>query len=294
MTEPRLATDGHLSPETLAELDEGLLDAATAMSAQGHLVLCPRCTAVRDELRAVPGRLADARDAGPAPVDVVARLDAALAAQRAGTSPTAATITPTATITPLATDRRPPRGLRLLQAAAAVVVLLAGAGIAVTAIQGGGDSEGSAADSAATAERPASAQGSFPVTSSGRNWSEDSVTQAVPRLVAGSLAPTLRADASKGPEEGGGDAGGGAARELADSEAARLAGGPPLAECVTALNDGPVTPLAVDLATWKGQPAAVIVLPTLDDPATVDTWVVGPDCSQADAKVLYFARVARP
>lgn len=286
MTEPRLAIDGHLTPETLAELDEGLLDAATALSAQGHLVGCPRCTAVRDELRAVPGRLADARDAGPAPADVVARLDAALAAQRAGTAPTA-------TITPLATGRRPPRGLRLLQAAAAVVVLLAGAGIAVTAIQGG-DEEGSAADSAATAERPASAQGSFPVTSSGRNWSEDSVTEAVPRLVAGSLAPTLRADASKDPQEGGGDAGGAAARELAEREVARLAGGPPLAECVTALNDGPVTPLAVDLATWKGQPAAVIVLPTLDDPATVDTWVVGPDCSQADAKVLYFARVARP
>jgi hypothetical protein len=74
----------------------------------------------------------------------------------------------------------------------------------------------------------------------------------------------------------------------------RLAGGPDLADCVTALNDGPVTPLAVDLASWQGSPAAIVVLPTPDDPSTVDAWVVDPSCSRADAKVLYFARVARP
>ena len=43
--------------------------------------------------------------------------------------------------------------------------------------------------------------------------------------------------------------------------AARLAGGPALADCVTELAGGPATPLAVDLATVDGQPAAVVLLP---------------------------------
>jgi hypothetical protein len=50
----------------------------------------------------------------------------------------------------------------------------------------------------------------------------------------------------------------------------------------------------VDVARFRGKPAAVIVLPTPDDPAKVDVWVVGPECSQADAKMDYFARVNRP
>jgi hypothetical protein len=128
------------------------------------------------------------------------------------------------------------------------------------------------------------------VTASGRNWSQDSLTAAVPDLVAGTLGPPVP-DKAAAPE-GGGDSG--AARDLLDSPAERLAGGPDLAECVTALNDGPVTPVAVVLASGQGQPAAVVVLPTPGDPGTVDTWVVAPDCARADAKVLYFARVARP
>ena len=38
----------------------------------------------------------------------------------------------------------------------------------------------------------------------------------------------------------------------------------------------------------------MILLPTADDASTLDVWVVAPDCATADAKVLYFARVARP
>jgi hypothetical protein len=243
-------------------------------------------------LTEVSGLLADAPDVGPVPDDVAERLDTALAAERLDTAlaaerrGTAAAVT----VTPLAAPR-PAFGMRVLQAAAVLVLLLAGAGLAVTAIQGGGGerSTSEAGGVAADAASPQSAA-AFPVTASGRNWSADTLPDAVPGLVARSLAPPV----PKTRADSGGAAAPEASRQLADNPVGRLAGGPDLADCVTALNDGPVTPLAVDLASWQGSPAAIVVLPTPDDPSTVDAWVVDPSCAQADAKVLYFARVARP
>lgn len=294
----------HLSTDTIADLQEGLLAQEPARTAREHLARCPVCAAEDRALAGVPHLLASADDAGPVPADVARRLDEAIAAEPA--------VRPagTATVTALAPGRdgaRQVRGMRVLQAAAVLVVLLAGAGLAVTAWGGGDDAgttvAGSTADKRAAEALPGA--GTFPVTTSGRNWTEDSVVAAVPGLLNGSLtpaAPSSRASDSGGGNTGGSDGGagggdaesGGTARLLADNPAGRLAGGPPLAECVAALNDGPVTPLAVDLATWAREPAAVVVLPTPGDPATVDEWVVAPDCSLADAKVLFFARVARP
>jgi hypothetical protein len=237
----------------------------------------------------VPALLAGAADVGPLPDDVAARVDAAIADEQRRTTPSAAAVT----VTPLDVARRPTAGMRVLQAAAVLVLLLAGGGLAVTAIQGGdaGRTTSEAGGVAADAASPQSAS-AFPVTASGRNWSADTLPDAVPELVDGSLAPPVQKDATA---EGGSAApGAGASRELAGNPAGRLSGGSDLADCVTALGDAPVTPLAVDLASWQGSPAAIVVLPTPDDPATVDAWVVDPECSQADAKVLYFARVARP
>jgi hypothetical protein len=229
--------------------------------------------------------LAAAAAVGPAPDDVTDRLDAALAAEQRST-------VAAATVTPLEPGRRTTAGMRVLQAAAVLVLLFAGAGLAVSAIQGGGESDTTASEAGGVAADAASppAAGEFPVTASGRNWSADTLPDAVPGLVAGSLAPPV----PKTRADSGGAAAPEASRELADNPVGRLAGGPDLADCVTALNDGPVTPLAVDLASWQGSPAAIVVLPTPDDPSTVDAWVVDPSCAQADAKVLYFARVARP
>ena len=57
---------------------------------------------------------------------------------------------------------------------------------------------------------------------------------------------------------------------------------------------GPATPLAVDLATFDGQPAAVVLLPGIGGPGRVDVWVVPPDCAQGKGQFLYYANVARP
>lgn len=279
----------HLSAETLADLHEGLLDARTSLAARGHLVGCPRCSDLAHRLADVSDLLAAHGDVGPLPDEVSARVDAALAAERADAAPavTAPDETPAATERPTGS----PRGMRVLQAAAALVLVLAGIGLGVTAWQDGGDdaTTTSAEDSAGGAAAP-NAAGGYPVSASGQNWTEDTVIEGVPDLLAGSFPAAPPAGGGAAAEGGDGDAG----RQLADAEVFRLGGGKPLAECVAALIDGPGTPLAVDLATWQGGPAAVVLLPTPDDPATLDVWVVGPGCSTADAEVLHFARVARP
>ena len=284
---------GHLSSETIADLQEGLLDGEPARRARSHLQDCPVCAAGDGALSDVPLLLAAAGDTGPMPADVIGRLDAALASEPA-VRPGAATV---AALADHARVPRAPLNMRLLQAAAVLVLLLAGAGIAVSAWNGGSDTSTSADSSAGagSADQGApEAASAYPVTASGRNWDEESVLAAVPELVSGTLNPP--AAASPGSDAGsdaGTDAGSDErARELASAPAGRLADGPALAECVGRLNLGPVTPLSVDLAQWRGSPAGVIVLPTPDDPATVDVFVVEPSCPEGT--FLFFTRAPRP
>jgi hypothetical protein len=282
------STERHLEPDALADLHEGLLTGPAEAAAREHLAGCPACAADLEVLAGMPARLAAAAATEPAPDDVVRRWDDALtdvAAEPAGTAATR-------TVTPLRSpDRAAPRGMRWLQAAAVVVLLLAGGAVGVSALRdlGGGDAgaDNAATDTAGGAAEERAASASFRLTASGRNWTADTVTAAAPDLVAG-----LPVALGSGPQAP--DATEDRAQMYADEPAARLAGGPALADCVTALADGPVTPLAVDLGRYEKSAAAVIILPTPDDPATMDVWVVGPDCAQADAKVLYFARVGRP
>ena len=279
---------GHLSTETIADLQEGLLDDEPARRARSHLQGCPACAAGDRALSDVPLRLVAAGDAGPTPADVIERVDAALAAEPA-VGAGAATVTGLAG---RAGGPRPAFNMRVLQAAAVLVLLLAGAGIAVSAWNGGSDTTTSADSSAGTAAKgaPEAASG-YPVTASGRNWDEESILAAVPNLVSGAFAPP--AAAGKGSDTGSDDGTSeGRARELASAPAGRLADGPALAECVGRLNLGPVTPLSVDLAQWQGSPAGVIVLPTADDPATVDVFVVEPSCPEGS--FLFFTRAPRP
>ena len=297
------ATGGrHLDDDTLADLHEGLLDASAEVGARAHLAGCPACAARADRLAALPALLAGAAPVGPVPAEVAAGIDAALSAEAVS-----AGVAGARTVTPLDPERRrSPWGMRVLQAAAVLVLLLAGAGLALSALGGGSDSSDAGADStAADAGGSAGRQaepGQFPLTVSGRSWTVTSLEAAVPDLLAARLAPlvdarTLRGSSSDDAAGGTDDSTATPAPEAAGPSpdgAARLADGPALAECVAALADGPVTPLAVDLATWDGDPAAVILLPTPGDATTVDAWVVAPDCGAADAKVLYFARLARP
>jgi anti-sigma factor RsiW len=280
----------HLDADALADLEEGLLDRDHVAAARAHVAGCPRC---RDELAALTGvreQLAAAAAVEPMPADVVARLDRALAGVAAEPASTAVT----RSVIPMREPQRSsPRGLRWLQAAAVVVLILAGGAVAVSALRGSGDNADTAATKSASAggQRAAADAGSYPVTASGRHWTKASVEAGVPQLLAGTLSPTLPPSSFSAEDNASGSA---APRELAGVPAARLAGGPALADCVTELAGGPATPLAVDLATFDGQPAAVVLLPGIGGPGRVDVWVVPPDCAQGKGEFLYYANVPRP
>jgi hypothetical protein len=280
----------HLDADALADLDEGLLDRDHLASARAHAAGCPQCRAELAALTGVRERLAAAAEVEPMPAAVVARLDRALA--DVATEPASTAVT--RSIIPMREPQRSsPRGLRWLQAAAVVVLILAGGAVAVSALRGSDNNDVATSGSAAgKADQRAAADGTYPVTASGRHWTKESVTAGVPQLLAGTLGPTLPPSSFSAQDDTSGSAT--APRELAGVPAARLAGGPALADCVTELAGGPATPLAVDLATFDGQPAAVVLLPGIGGPGRVDVWVVPPDCAQGKGQFLYYANVARP
>jgi hypothetical protein len=277
----------HLDADALADLDEGLLDRDHMASARAHVAGCPQCRAELAALTGVRERLAAAAEVEPMPAAVVARLDRALA--DVATEPASTAVT--RSVIPLREPQRSaPRGLRGLQAAAVVVLVLAGGAVAVSALRGSDNNDvaTSSGSAAGKADQRAAADGTYPVTASGRHWTKESVTAGVPQLLAGTLPPS----SFSAQDDTSGSAT--APRELAGVPAARLAGGPALADCVTELAGGPATPLAVDLATFDGQPAAVVLLPGIGGPGRVDVWVVPPDCAQGKGQFLYYANVARP
>jgi len=197
----------HLEPGALADLDEDLLDPGAAAAARAHLETCPRCRGDLAALAGVRSQLAGAGPVDPVPVDVVARLDQALAAE--ATASDVATATNEAggadeigervegasmrTVVPLHAERTGPRGMRVLQAAAVIVLLLAGGALGVSALHGTG---GGAADSAGTNSSAGSAaktaERGFPVTASGHDW-DAATLAATPRRAgcrAGGRSPT--------------------------------------------------------------------------------------------------------
>jgi hypothetical protein len=278
--EPR-GPDAHPDLETLADLQEGLLPPTPAAAVSGHLAGCASCRADYDALGRIPVRLAEAAEVGPAPSDLVNRLEEALTGE-----PRAATVT----ITPLATARRNrlARDNRVLQVAAAAVLVLAATAVGVSALQDRSPSQEASEATAGDTAGELSA-GSVPVLSTGTDYTQDSVATAVPGLLA-SEGPPVPLGAPRAT-----------ASQYAAEDASRLGAGAALSGCVTALADDPdtaavemPTPLVVDIAKFAGQPATVIVLPTPMEMDRLDVFVVGSDCGPADAKVLHFARVARP
>lgn len=277
----------HPDLDTLADLQEGLLPPTPAAAVSDHLDQCPSCRTDFAALGEIPRQLAGAPDVGAMPDDLAGRLDEVLAAE-----PRAASVT----ITPLAAARRNrlTRDNRVLQAAAAAVVVLAATGIGISALQDrGGDMATADQASAGNGSRELD-EGSVPVLSTGTDYTQASVVAAVPRLLVADGPKRLVDPEAEAPTGASSDT-------AASGYAARLSEGPALSSCVIAITDDPdtpviemPTPLVVDVAKFDGQAATVIVLPTAGEANRLDVYVVGPDCGPADAKVLHFARVPRP
>lgn len=62
-------------------------------------------------------------------------------------------------------------------------------------------------------------------------------------------------------------------------------------DCVLALaGSASVEAMVVDRATYEGRDAGIVVLPTDPQAATLDVWVVAPECARRDPHVLFFLR----
>ncbi len=261
----------HLPLDELGDVDAAARDP--------HVLACERCRQAVAEQQSVRALLAALPAPAVAPPDVVRALEATLARLRQDAAPTAAEPTPTdspadatpaVTVVPMssAPSRRGARWRErapgLLAAAAAVVLAV---GLGGLLLRGGGDS-GSASSAGASAElRTGAADGTALVAAStGTAYTKAKLATQVEALLAG------RSTSSAAPA---------APRGL-------LAAPTGLRGCLSAIG-ATGAPLAIDLATFDGTPAAIFVLPATGGGREV--WVVAPDCRPGADGTRYFTRL---
>ncbi len=274
------APNEHLDLDTLADVLAGV-------TAPEHLDTCGSCRARLAELAAAMPSVSAALSSLPSPPqppDLEDRLLTAVAAARREAG------SPGGDVLPL--DARRPRR-RLVWGVAA--------GAAAAAVLAAGGLLLAHRDSGTTSTQASRAR--WNVSSTGVDYGAGTPTldKQLPALLAGTAAAERAPAPSPAPPsaDGLGSAGTPARTttgfaQRADS-LARLRTTEGLASCLSALSDPsqPGLPLALDYARYKDQPALVVVLPA-NKPDKVDVFVVGAACEQADAKLLFFARLPKP
>lgn len=290
----------HLSAEVLADLDLGLLDDASAAHAEAHLTHCAACSALRGDLAALTAALPDL-PAEPMPDAVWQQLSDAIAAEPVLTPSGSAGVVPIET----AGKRRWGRpGIGIVAGAAGVALFGA---IIVPSLSGSSDNASTASDGGgpiAGAEQagpvPLSA---YAATRSGTRYQQDALGSQVTELVAARVSVTPSPDEvqdlasiTASPSISGAltSSPTGDSTPNGERRAPLLATDPAAAQACLASYIGVsgVRPLAIDIGTWQGDPAAVIVLP-VQDPTLAEVWVIDPTCSTEEDPLLYFATVSR-
>lgn len=267
--------DEHLDLDTLADYTGDILDGERAGEVSTHLAECPRCRARVDELTGVSRLLAEA-PTPHIPDHVAVRLQEAIA--EAGQD---------RTVVPLTRSGGRRRSYMWIGSAAAAVVAVAVAGGVVGGMQetatfgdgsaGQGAQGGSASlhqESTASSNDgralagPDAGEVTSSVTASGRDYSSRGLPRQASELVR---EETGKPDVSV---------------QMAQPTPSRLR---PLSEphrlatCVSRVTGGDDDRvLAIDLASYSGRPAAIIVA-SGTRPAGADVWVVDPSCSRVRA-----------
>ncbi len=281
----------HLTPEQLDELatrahadvdpDQEPVRPAGDAELQRHLAGCPACRSALGDQVEVGALLRREPDPGPVPADVLSRLDAALAGA-------AATRTQTAgdgrNVVPLSVHRPGVLGrfaesrlTKTLVAAAAVVLIAAGTFAAVHRNGSGapsGTSAGASSAAGGQAAAPESALANVPILASGTAYTSANIRTEVDRRLSGL----------------GSQAGGAVKQPLAEGTATTLDTPAGLRSCLTALQAGTARPLLVDLATYDGKPAAILVLTGGSTGASSrQLWVVSRSCAPGKDGTMFFA-----
>lgn len=279
----------HLDLDALADALAGEGDEVGA----AHLAGCGSCASRLDELVAAQVRVVAVLGALPppaVPADLAGRLDAALAAEAPMRPAPRGASAVGASVTALPTARGP-RRRSWLPAAAAVVVLASGAGLGLALLGdglGGSDADTASTTAGALAEDDAAGVDLL-LTASGTDWADPAAgTTALPRVLSGAADRFLL----QGPAPAS-DAESGVA-SVDELEVLRTPEG--LAACLSAVlppDEPDLVPLAVDYASYAGEPALAVVLPD-PDPTQVSVFVVGAGCSAAGDQTLFFLRAPRP
>ncbi len=290
----------HLTPEELddlaaqasAERDPDQQEEAGGREAhlQDHLRQCPACRSALGDQVEVGAWLRRAPAVGPMPADAVARLDAALAgassaranasAPAAVTAESAANLEHPGTVLPM-TPRDERTGLlgrlaesrltKSLVAAAAVLLIAGGTFAAIHRNHSTGDTNSGASSASvdAGASAPAAPGGAVQVRQTGTAYTTANISAEVTKQLAqtGGVVPV-------------------ATPQAATDAKSTLLTPTGLKACLAALQAPGVVPVFVDIATYNGKPAAVLVLPNGD--GTRDLWVVAPTCApNADGTMLF-------
>jgi len=297
---------GHPDDETIAAFREDLLPARRAARIAAHLAECPRCAEVDAQLAAVTAALART-PTPPMPASLTARLDAALAAEVAdrtasaaahahrgpGTGPehtgqgrtgpghTGPGHTGPGRGRPGRRAGRPRAGSRLslrIASVAAAVVVLAGGGYAIARVVSGGQELSTSSSSAASGSAASRPSGSALAPEAAPR----APTEGLPLVAsgttyrAGQLPAQVAAVLKRHPAQGHVNA--------APPAAAGATAFPHLIECVSHVAAGQ-RPRLVDVAHYGSQLAAVIVVP-VPGTATVRVSVVGPHCSAQGGDII--------
>jgi hypothetical protein len=288
----------HLTPEQLDELaaqasadwdpDEPPVTNPADAPLQAHLDSCPSCRAALGDQVAVSALLHRVPDPGPMPSEYATRLDSAILSAQADRQAAATASAPSsATVLPLARSGRSSsrwgaiaesRFTKVLVAAAAVVVIGAGGYAAFhrtssnTTASGGSSDSSAQAPSAGAVPTRGSVQSldEVPVQSSGTAYTKGNIAAQVTSRLSGA-GGAVQPQANK------------AAAEAAGSTLGTVAG---IKACLTAIAAPSGVPELIDLATFEGKPAAVLVLP--DTNGTKEVWVVSRTCSGTNDGTLFF------
>jgi hypothetical protein len=267
-------TAAHLDYDTLADLAEGLLPEVRVASAGAHLADCAECRDRSAEIANVTRLLADA-PLPPMPDALASRIDEALAAEAAATGHDVMSLD----------SRRGRRRIRVLSAAAAAVVVVGGGALVGNALLNGPvSSESGTAQSQPIQDRSGSAAANQP--GPGANSLKGSrgdagtaggylTLRSGTDYTAARLGEQVSVQLTKGGDRR-------SAEELAPTR---------LTNCVRTVTQGKI-PLLVDVATYEGRAATVIVLPGADS-ARLDVWIVGPACSASDPAVIKHTQATR-
>lgn len=315
---------GHLSATEISDLLEGLLDPASIGRAGAHLAACAECRGLRAALDNVQALLVGLPDPGPMPAHVVEAVTGALRAERAGTDSARTDSVGgdnAGAVIPIVPRQRahPGRRLRLLQAAAVLVLLFSAGALVLPGLRGGDDATSSSTGALSGGQRDATeaqggggsaerqdsaATGGRVPTTSGSNYTRASLAGEIAALLR--EPPLAMPGASEPhaalslPAPAASD--GASPARRASAAPTRLVDPVALAGCIAALAARSETaalkarsgaaPLAVDLARFEGAPAAVIVLPG-QAPDRVAVFIVGPGCRRGDPQLRYSTRVTR-